>query len=140
MSNKDYLECLLLLCTEKQKVLFNRMYPDGINTNSKKSWAIRQLENTLKNLNSSKEELRESKEENEKISIQAINDINLVKQELVQTKKELEESRSEASKLSNPINTNNLDIQNRLELLDALEAGGVDNWEFYEDSIESYSK
>ena len=51
---------------------------------------------------------------------------------MVQTKKELEESRSEASKLSNPINTNNLDIQNRLELLDALEAGGVDNWEFYE--------
>ena len=59
---KLYQERLLELCTEKQKNIFKRMYPSGVKESHLKT-SIPQIERTIKNLNSSREEMRECKKQ-----------------------------------------------------------------------------
>ena len=130
MNKQDYLNKILALCTEKQTELFNRMYPDGVSS-KQISHATFQIENTLKNLNESNEELNrviKESDEHKLISNGKVNDlinnINLIEKELV-------DANSHIMRLENPINIENNEVQERLNLLDALEAAGVDNWNGY---------
>lgn len=135
MNKKEYLERLLTLCTKKQTDLFNRMYPDGVEK-KKLDWATGQVERTLKGLNESAEELRtKTKEYNE--------DLEAKDKEVKANLFKVRDLESELAVLYRrfermsevPSNKENDRIQERLDLLDALEAGGVDNWEWYSESI-----
>ena len=130
MNKLDYLSSLLMLCTEKQTDLFYRMYPDGVSPKQVKH-ATRQIENTLKNLNESNEELnRVTKEcdEHKSISDGKVADAN---QKLKVIEQELNDANRLIERLENPINIENNEVQERLNLLDALVAAGVDNWDGY---------
>jgi len=58
MSDKQYLESILSLCTPKQRKLFERMYPYGVKDEQTKQ-AITQVENTINALNCKNEEFRD---------------------------------------------------------------------------------
>ena len=139
MNKKEYLDSLLDLCTERQKDLFCRMYPEGPKTDQIKM-AISQVENTLKNLNATNEDLNTVKKESDAFVDKLTIKINEVEAHLENTESELKEAYAKIERLENPINIENNKIQERLALLDALEAGGVDNWTFYGDAIESYQE
>ena len=138
MNKRDYLEKLLLLCTTKQKDFFLRMYPVGLKA-SQINYAIVQVENALKNNNATKEDLAKfkvSSAADKAIETKLYND-EKVKRLGLEIK--LKEAYALVERLKNPINTENNEIQERLQLLNALEAGGVDNWEWYSESISNYN-
>jgi peptidoglycan hydrolase CwlO-like protein len=137
MTQYEYMNNLLALCTDSQKELFNRMYPDGPDKKQVR-WAIVQLENTLKNLDLSKEELRNVKNDLEKTLSSTYTEMRKLELEIKSLKSELHEANSRINQLENPINTENTDVQDRLCKLDALEAGGVDNWDGYDFAMEQY--
>ena len=139
MNKKEYLNNLLTLCTEKQCNFFSRIYPNGPKPNQIKH-AISQTENTLRNLNATNEDLkRVKKEAKESIDEFTIKN-NIINQNLKNTENELKEAYALIERLKTPISVNNNDIQEQLDLLSALEAGGVDNWEFYDESISNYRR
>jgi chromosome segregation ATPase len=137
MTLKDYLNKLLGLCTDKQKDFFDLMYPGGP-TKKQLSWATKQLENTLSGLNQSNEKLVYIKRELEKANKNAAS----ASREWMNTKNTMEQELQDAhaliERLRNPISTANNNVQERLELLDALEAGGVDSWSFYDEAVSNY--
>ena len=137
MTQNDYLNKLLGLCTDNQKNLFNRMYPDGPSPKRLK-WAITQVENTLKNLNSSKEELKYLKKEHEEKIAELTGLHSDALRKIGRLEGELKGLQELNERLSNPVSIKNSDVQERLILLDALEAGGVDNWNGYEAAITNY--
>jgi len=139
MNQKDYMGKLLTLCTEKQRAFFNRIYPDGPSSKQLNT-AVLQLENTLKNLNADKEQLRDEKKAHVE-DVDALNvTIRRLEKELSNTFTELREAESRIQMLSSPEATKSADIQERLALLDALEAEGVDNWDGYEYAIDRLSE
>ena len=137
MSNKNYLDSLLSLCTDRQKNLFSRIYPDGPKPTQIKH-AIFQVENTLKNLNADDEAAKAVKKEAKETVAELSLNLSTTKINLKNTEDELKEAHAVIERLKNPINVENNAIQERLALLDALEAGGVDNWEWYSESISNY--
>jgi len=135
MNKRKYMDKLLLLCTEKQKNIYNKMYPDGPSSSQLKL-AINQIENTLRNLNFSEEKFKQTKKEYEN-SIDIINkEVLNLNNKLIELNKELKKKEKEIEMLSNPISIKNKEIQERLNLLNALEIAGVDNWEWYGDAID----
>ncbi len=137
MNKKDYINKLLALCTKSQLNVFNRMYPDGPAKNQI-THATMQLENTLYDLNTSNEELRRKKQETVNDTKKLNDEIQALHSEVDNTKIELQDAHNLIQRLETPINVDNNNIQERLLLLNALEAGGVDNWEWYDESIKNY--
>ena len=139
MNKRNYLNKILELCTEKQRDLFSRMYPTGVEGGDI-AHATLQLENTLKRHTATDEELSSIKRELEaietKTSLEVLNTAKL----LADSQNSLQEAYNLIERLKNPINIENNDVQERLALLDALEAGGVDNWVFYDASISAYEE
>lgn len=125
MTNRNYMEKLLALCTEAQKELFGRMYPNCIPDNSQLKTAINQIENTLKNLNCSEAELIQVKENHKKELEEYAVEKNVDTDKLNELNKELTEANRRIQNLSNPVSTQGADIQERLDFLEALEACGV---------------
>lgn len=135
MSKREYLNNLLGLMTEKQTDLFNRMYPDSP-TDRQVGHAIVQCENTLKALNVKVEGLTNIKKEFEEFKKQSEGDANECSKEIHLLERNLVGLTEKIKQLINPIVTDNADIQVRLAKLDALEAGGVDSWTWYGESLE----
>lgn len=135
--NKEKLDHLLSLCTERQLTLFNRIYPNGP-TNSQIQHATDLCSRTLKednqkieNLNNTITELKEKLETTTTTKHNAIVQAKQLEREL-----EILQAKIDRTPLSQKeINSN--DVQDKLELLAALEAGGVDNWEGYDYSREN---
>lgn len=136
MTKMEYLNKLKELCTQEQIDLFNRMYPTGIK-GDQLAWATIQLEDTLKDLNATSEEVDALKKQlkEAKFTIKTLEETehgdieNLVE--------ELKSANARIHKLNNPISVDNVHIQERLALLDALNAFGVANWNGYEDAVRS---
>ena len=131
MNKKEYLADLLTICTEKQQQFFNRMYPNGVETN-KLDNAISQIKNTILGLNtkcdklkSVEEELVLEKEKSKKLDIENKN-----------LNKQIVRLENEIDRFTDPIDIKNVEIQERLAILNALEAGGVDNWIWYGAALE----
>ena len=144
MNKQTYLKNLLGLCTATQKDLFTKMYPTWP-TSNQLSAATSQVENTLRNLNTTNEDLKIAKRNARSAAYRLIIQIDSIEEHLRYTEKKLKEANAKIKWLETtpPANANanantNANTQERLELLNALEAGGVDNWEFYEDSISDY--
>ena len=137
MTERDYMNRLLNLCTERQKAFFDRIYPEGPKNNQLKT-AISQIERTLSNLDEQKEEISSMKKEAAELAEKE----NKIKAEyrktITQLEGELKDAKAQIDRLSNPINLENAEVQERLDLLSALEAGGVDNWEWYDESINNF--
>ena len=87
-----------------------------------------------------KSDLVLAKQENEK-SIKA-GDVLLqdAKHETECVKNELCSAKRTIQRLSNTESLASAAILERLDKLDALEAGGVDNWQWYDESIEDYKQ
>lgn len=128
MNKREYQEKLLSLCTDKQKNLFGRMYPNGPSI-KQLGTAINQIERTLSDLNATNEELvlerkvlallkESSATENRKLLI----DIKKLTEEA--NRKELE-----------PQELTDED-QEDLQMFHALKAAGVDNWAGYDHAQE----
>jgi len=135
MNKREYLDNLLALLTDFQRDIFNKMYPSGVNI-KQLSWAITQAENTLKNLNEQKVEMREL----ERLHESEINDLASRLSEKNKKLSTAEEDLLEVSllveRLRNPISMENNKIQEDIRLLDALRAAGVDNWDGWDDAID----
>lgn len=134
MTKQDYLNNLLNLCTESQKDLFNRMYPNGV-SNKQLSHAIYQVENTLRELNT-KKEIVQNKNKDLTDTINSLEEeIKTLKRKLYYSELEYKESIDLIDRLKNPISIKNNEVQERLIRLQLLEAGGVDNWDGYDYAI-----
>jgi hypothetical protein len=130
MNKKEYLQDLLTLCTEQQLNLFNRMYPNGCDS-KQTDLAITQIKNTILSMNKKTESLVNIQKEFEDFKIKSLKENKDLEKLYKEQEKELKEAYLDIEKLSNPINTQNLDVQRKLDKLYALECGGVDNWEWY---------
>ena len=139
MNQKDYMGKLLDLCTDWQRAFFSRMYPTGP-TAKQLNWAVTQLENTLKNLNVDKEQLRDEKKAHAD-DVELLNkSIRDLEKKLSTVTAKLADAERRIERLSNSGSVNSAEIQERLALLDALEAGGVDNWDGYANAVDEYRR
>lgn len=132
MNKRDYLNNLLALCTDKQKNLFSRMYPNSNPDNKQLNWAVTQLENTLKGLNSSKEELNAEKKAHKETIEKYESKIKNLNERLNDAEKEINMLNSKIERIGSPLVNNSED----LALLSALQAAGVDNWDGYDYAID----
>ena len=139
MNKREYVNDLLTLCTPEQANMFNRMYPDGPNI-KQIDRAIEQIKATILGLNKDVQNLRNIRKEFEAYKKETAEEISSLNRELEFTKRELSIAYDDLSKIKNPIDLNNLEVQQRLDLLDALKSAGVDNWEWYDEAISSIRK
>jgi chromosome segregation ATPase len=109
------------------------MHPN-VETSKDVSWAITQIENSLKKGNEDTSILKKTLKKNEE-------KLNILEKKIEELKESLEASDLEAyqcrltiEQLSNPISLTNLGVQKRLIFLEALEAGGVDDWDGYDEA------
>ena len=149
MNKKEYMLDLLTLCTSPQRDLFERMYPDGV-TKDGLDWAISQIKRTILNQNTNADRLKGVDKELliERAKLKLIEsslafknpnleeDYTIVLEENENLKKEIKVLDNRIFMLSNPISIENVEVQERLDILSALEAGGVDNWVGYSESLE----
>ena len=138
MNKRDYLNDLMELCTDKQRDLLSRMYPDGVKKNQLDQ-AINQIKRTLKKANQFMEDTKQTEKETQ-INLDALtkehnDEIKNLNYQIEELEQELKYAEQFINDVRNPIDIKNAHVQKRLRLLDALEAGGVDNWEWYEESI-----
>ena len=136
MNKTQYMESLIELCTEKQKDFFLRIYPDGPNPSQVKR-ATQQIEATLKQDNLKIEQLKGELKAHQTSAEEAHLKLKSVSKELVDCKSDKEDLQLVIDRISNPIDIENSEVQSRLSLLNALEAGGVDNWEWYDHAIKT---
>jgi hypothetical protein len=134
---KKYLDRIVKLLIPEQLDIFYKMYPEGPAPKQVK-WAINQIENTILAQNRESQKLRDIKTEFEEFKKAAedreaahVRAFQHITKELAQTLKENE--RLSASK----VDVDNANIIEKLEKLYALEATGVDNWEWYDEAMES---
>jgi septal ring factor EnvC (AmiA/AmiB activator) len=134
MNNNQYIYKILSLCTDEQKSLFSRMYPDGPNK-AQVSWAIKQIETTLRDSN----ERAKKAQNNLKLSELELFEIKGKLSTLTKENKDMRDLISELQckikNLSTPERTNRAEIEEKLDKLHKLECGGVDNWEFYDEAM-----
>ena len=131
MTKTEYLNDLLTLCTECQKNMYNRMYPNGV-TGKQVDNAISQIKNTILGLNNKCDKLSSVELELSTLKIEHEH----LKQVNNRLQRECVVLENEVDRLSNPISTDNAYVLERLAILDALEAGGVDNWDWYGYALE----
>jgi len=131
---KDYLQKILALCTENQLSMFNRMYPNGPDKNQIKR-AIQQVEQTLKVFNCKNQKLREENKESKQCIEILTTENNKLKKEINYLKEDLKESNIKITNLSTPSAIESANINASLQKLAALEAVGVDNWEYYDEAM-----
>ena len=134
MNNEKELIELLLECSSTQQEFFKRLYPN-FPKKSRIDNAIMQVKRTIEKnkidaynqekFNKIKNELNTINEQKNKLEITNEN----LEQELKDIKLELAEYK---------LTENNNNDAKRLLLLDALEAAGVDNWEWYGEAINIY--
>ena len=137
MTNNEYLIKLVSILTEDQLSLFNRMYPEWP-SKSQTKLAIVQAETTLMKLNETNSKLRHENIELKESILKKSSSLIEYENDLDDIKSDLKEAYKTIERLKNPINIENSVVQERLELLAALEAGGVDNWEWYDESIDRH--
>ena len=130
MNKREYMERLLELCTDKQKDLFGRMYPEGVSV-LQLSTATRQIETTIKGLNCVKEEFAEyRKGSDNKIALKE-QQLQVVEKEKADLARELSDTLALVKRLETPESVAAANTEERLQFLNALEAAGVDNWDGY---------
>jgi len=135
---KDTMELLLSLCTDSQKDLFEKIYPNGP-TDKQLDHAIFQCSNTLKHANDEIAQLESAKLKTETELNTAIAERDKYMSQLNNTNKEIQilEKQLEArNNLMSDVEKSSVYTQERLARLDALEAAGVDNWDGYDYAME----
>lgn len=142
MTKNEYLLELLTLCTQPQQDFFYKMYSDGVKSaHFKIDTAINQVKNTLRD-NSGKYETIKSEN---KILTDNLESRDKEVQWFVQNtrvlEKEIRRLRMEVDHLSGDrVNLENAEVLAKLDKLEALEQGGVDNWCWYYEALENYNK
>ena len=130
MTKKDYLENLLNLCTAPQRELFDRMYPNGVDT-TKVPWATIQVENTLKKSNFTDADAKTAREQKEDALCQLEVDRKKLNDKIARLNLEITAKDTEISRLESSVNKDDAETTRKLDWLNALECAGVDNWDGY---------
>lgn len=138
MNKREYLDKLLSLCTSNQLDIFGRMYPFSVG-DCQLDWAITQVENTLHKLNDKSEEFDNLRRTVVTLKLQHKKELERQDNTITMLRGEVIILELVAQRLKNPISVENNEVQERLLKLDALEAGGVDNWEWYGESMRNYN-
>jgi len=128
--SKEYLDKILTMLVPEQQAMFSRMYPTGPSTDQLKT-AIAQVESTILSLNRRTQLLANTIVEHECLLVERADKIKELERDLETTRAELKSAEGEITILSVTSNVDQVEVQRRLALLDALEAAGVDNWEGY---------
>jgi chromosome segregation ATPase len=136
ISKKQYLDELLTLCTEQQLNMFNLMYPNGP-TSKQYDRSIEQIKATILGLNKDVERLRNIEKDFNLFKKESEEKEQSLQKEIKLLNHEIESLNNNIDMINNHINIENAEIQERLAKLDALEQYGVDNWEWYDDAINS---
>lgn len=135
--SKKILDQLLQICTPKQLDFFNKIYPEGPKPTQIK-WAIQQIVNTIREVNIQVDSLKDIKQEFEDFKKLATDNENIKAKEILSLTRDLAIANKEIERLSaDKVNVDNAEIIKRLDMLDALENGGVDNWYWYDECMES---
>lgn len=129
MNNREKIKYLRNFLTVPENKLFDNMYQNGIEN---EKIAIQQIERTLENREIKRIETEKKFEEYEK-EIEKIKIIH--KKEL----EELEIKIKEAKEITiSSFNKDDYEIEKSLKKLEALENGGVDNWEWYGEALSEW--
>lgn len=134
-ADRDYMEKLKSLLTEGQLSVFNKIYPEGMK-DSQIEHAIRQLETTLRGLNDKNTEYNALFKSSAEANASHIKEVKLLHGEITALRNDLNQAERKMEQLKNPINTENMEVQQDLDLLEALRAAGVDNWSGWDYAIE----
>ena len=137
MTKQDYLNKILRLCTEEQQALFNSMYCKGPDL-KQLDRAIAQVEHTLRVQNIDKAAYRKLEREKNEVEAELRLQLKNIESDLKRSEDRLNEVDRENRMLRNPILLDNVHVQEKCDLLDALQAGGVDNWEGYEAAVNNW--
>lgn len=121
---------MLNICTAAQLEVYGKMYPNGP-SDDQIQWAIQQIERTILKGNVDQERLKDINSLFEAYKKEAEDKHDLLHLEIKRLSNELVEAEDRINKLSNPINVQSADVQERLDWLQALEDAGVDNWDGY---------
>lgn len=128
MNIVEKIELLLTVVSNTERNLFDRMYPNGVTSIDNKKNAFRQVEQTLLQRTERIEKLRL---ENKQLKSQ-IEELKLRHKEEI---KELTSKFEDKLGVKEESSSNTEECDN-CQLLDALQAAGVDNWDGYENAIE----
>ena len=138
MTTRNYLDKILSMCTPKEIAFFNQIFPGEVPAKDL-SKAIALVERTISGSAKKRETIREELSVLENKYGALKNNLHTTVPKLKRRISELEDHNRELLVLSerytNPITLDNVKVQERLAILDALEAGGVDNWEGYDESL-----
>jgi len=130
MNKKEYLDKLVGLLTGPQLGLYGRMYPNGPKPEQIRR-ATEQVEATLFGLNRSTQRLRDIEEELNAYRLSTELTIEALNRQCDSLLDELQRAEGRIKNLSTPSNMAHGDINESLDKLARLEAGGVDNWDGY---------
>ena len=132
---KQKINYLMIFLSEKEKSLFKRMYGDYPDTKSKERHAVSQIENTLNKRCFSLSRSREEIEELENV----IEKLKKEKKDIKEKNRHLQEEVVNLNKIeASGTRVVTTEEDKRLAKLAALEAGGVDNWEWYDTALEDW--
>jgi hypothetical protein len=138
--SKKILEQMLQICTPKQLDFFNKIYPEGPKPNQIK-WAIQQIVNTIRDVNIDVDKLKDIKKEFDDFKKLSADNESTHIREINSLARDLAIANSEIERLSaDKVNVDNAEIIKRLDMLDALESGGVDNWDWYGECMSTMYK
>ena len=141
MNKLDKIKYLLGFCTEGQNEFFCRLYKSVDDLKPKQfNHAIRQIETTLIENAKSQTELNIEKEAHEKKLVDLKNGHSKRISDLVGKHEEKIEKLKAHHENSGGGSGDAYETEKRLAMLDALEAGGVDNWEWYGESLEEWNE
>jgi len=136
MTKREYLNAILELCTDRQKEMFQRLYPDGVNI-KQLSRATQQVEATLRDTDHKLEGSRMQNKALEAENEQLQKDARKAGTRISQLEKELLRAEHHIARLQGPEADENAETIRKLAFLDALEGAGVDNWDGYEYALEA---
>jgi septal ring factor EnvC (AmiA/AmiB activator) len=134
MNKRDYIEQLHTMLTDKQKDFLKKVFPNGVDAKQLPS-AIGLIERTLRKGNTEIESLKDEIKEKENSINELISKNQVATETIKQQQEEINDLTAQVRRLSNPITEVSSEIQEKLDKLEALENGGVDNWEWYGESM-----
>lgn len=127
----DKISYLRKFLTKPENELFERIYKTGIKN---KARAIQQIERTLENREEKRLEIekkfKQHEKEIEQIKLKHKNEIELFENKIEETKK----------MTISTFDKDDFEINKRLDKLQALENGGVDNWEWYCEALSAWGE
>lgn len=135
IGKREYMDKILSFLTERELAVFRRVFGGKIND---VDGAIDLIERHMKSQARERFDIEQHNEEIKRrdTDIMVANDEkNHLKVRIISLEKDIERMQCHVEVIESETDTDSAYAKKRLAILDALEAGGVDNWEWYEESL-----